>query len=186
MDCPQPDKEKPLPQETALVAVSDLSPLDRISGYSHLQRVTAWIFWFVTNSCATWELQIKDHLSAKELTDAEMLWVKSTQLVEFLHEISTLKARKELTANSKILKLQPFLDQRGLLRVGGRLNLSNQKFSFRSLIILSCKRKLMRFLVENEHLKPLHAGPTLVAVSLAQKYHIMGSCRIISLSLVVA
>ena len=53
---------------------------------------------------------MKDDLSAKEVTDTEMIWVKTTQLAEFSHEISTLKPGKELTSNSKILKLQPFLD----------------------------------------------------------------------------
>ena len=42
---------------------------------------------------------MKDHLSVKELTDAKMFWVKSTQLAEFSHEISMLKAGKELAAN---------------------------------------------------------------------------------------
>ena len=70
---------------------------------------------------------MKDHLSVKELTDAEMFWVKSTRLAEFSHEIYTLKAGKKLTANPKILKLQALLDQRGLL-VGDRLNLSNWEF----------------------------------------------------------
>ena len=37
----------------------------------------------------------------------------------------------------------------------------------------------MRILVEKEHLRLLHAGPTLVASALAQKFHIMGNCRII-------
>ena len=105
VDCPQPDKEKLLPPEITLVAVSDFSLLDQISTYSHLQRVMAWILWFVTNSCISQELRKKDHLSAKELTDAEMFWVKTTQLAEFSHEISPLKAGKELTTNSKILML---------------------------------------------------------------------------------
>ena len=42
----------------------------------------------------------------EELTDAEKFWVKSTQLVEFSHSISTLKAGKEIATNSKIMKLQ--------------------------------------------------------------------------------
>ena len=58
-----------------------------------------------------------------------MFWVKTTQLAKFSHELFTLKAGKELTANSKTLMLRPFLDQRGLLRVGGRLNLTNQEFA---------------------------------------------------------
>ena len=41
---------------------------------------------------------MKDHLSAKELTDVEMIWVKGTQLAEFSQDISTLKAGKELAA----------------------------------------------------------------------------------------
>ena len=50
---------------------------------------------------------MKDHLSAKELhvIDAKMFWVKFTQLAEFSHEISTLKAGKELANNLKVLKL---------------------------------------------------------------------------------
>ena len=37
----------------------------------------------------------------------------------------------------------------------------------------------MRLLVEKEHLRLLHACATLVAASLAQWFHIMGSCMII-------
>ena len=58
---------------------------------------------------------MKDRLSARELTEAEMFLVKFTQLVDFSNEISTLKAGKELAANWKILKLQLFLDHCGLL-----------------------------------------------------------------------
>ena len=98
--------------------------------------------WFVTNTRVSRELRMKDHLSAKELTDTEMFCVKTTQLAEFSHEISTLKAGKELTTNSKILILRPFLDQRGLLQVGGRLNLSNQEFAIQNLDYLSWKREI--------------------------------------------
>ena len=42
---------------------------------------------------------MKDHLSAKELTDVEMFRVKGTQLVKLSYEISILKAGKELAAN---------------------------------------------------------------------------------------
>ena len=58
---------------------------------------------------------MKDHQSAKELIDAEMFWVKCTEPTELSHEISTLKAGKELAANSNIVKLQPFLHRRRLL-----------------------------------------------------------------------
>ena len=75
--------------------------------------------------------------------------------------------------------LRPFLDQYGFLRVGGRLNLSSQEISIQNPIILAGKQKLTELLIEKEHLGLLHAGPTLMAASLSQKFHIMGSRRII-------
>ena len=82
-DCPRPDEEKPSSSEIALVAISDFSLLDRISSYSRLQQVTAWVLWFVTNTRVSRELRKKDYLSPNEFTDVEMFWVKSTQLVDF-------------------------------------------------------------------------------------------------------
>ena len=111
------------------------------------------------------------------VTDAEVFWVNSTQLAEFSHEISTLKGGKELATDSKILMLRPFLDQRGLLRVGGRLNLSNWELAIQNLIILPGKERYTRLLVEEEHLRLLHAHPMLVVPSFSQKFHITGSCN---------
>ena len=102
-----------------------------------------------------------------------------TQLAKFSHMIFTLKAGKELAPNAKILMLQLFLDQHGLHRVGGRLNISNGEFAIQNSIILPRKERFTRLLIEKKHLRLLHAGPTLVAASPAQKVHITGSRRII-------
>ena len=97
---------------------------------------------------------MNDHLIAKELTYAEMFWVKGTQLTEFSYEISTLKVGKDLAANLKILKLKLFLDQHGLL-------------TSQNLIILPGKQRHSRFLAEKEHMRLFHGGHTLMAASLA-------------------
>ena len=102
-----------------------------------------------------------------------------TQVAKISCEISTLIAEKELTANSKILMLRPFLDQRGLLQVGSRLNLSNREFVLQNPIIPPGKQKITKLLIEKEQLRLLHAGPTIVATFLSQKFHIMGCRRII-------
>ena len=102
-----------------------------------------------------------------------------TQLAEFSREISTLNARKELTTNSNILKVQSFPDRRGLLWVGARLNLWNSKFAKRNPIILPGKQRYTRLLVEKKHLRLVHAGSMLVPASLTRKFHITASRRII-------
>ena len=70
-------------------------------------------------------------------------------------------------------------DQCCLLWVEGRLNLSNQEFMIWNLIILPGKEKFTRLLIEKEHLRLLYADPTLMVASLTQRFHIMGSHKII-------
>lgn len=46
------------------------------------------------------------------------------QTESFEHELKCLQKSKPLPNNSKILKLDPFLDTEGILRVGGRIQLA--------------------------------------------------------------
>ena len=77
------------------------------------------------------------------------------------------------------MPLHPFIDQRGLLRVGGRIGLSQQPYERCHLLIVSGKHLLTKLIIRGEHLRLLHAGPTLGAASLAGRFHIQGARRII-------
>ena len=63
----------------------------------------------------------------KELVSAESVWIATAQQQTFAEEIITLKAGKEL--GNILLPLRPFLDQDGLLRLGGRLGLSELPYT---------------------------------------------------------
>ena len=93
--------------------------------------------------------------------------------------ITMLEAGKPLPHSNKLLPYHPTLDKNGILRLGGRIDLASLPFSRRHPIILPGDHHLTRILVKAEHVRLLHAGPTLVSASLARKFCIIKGRRII-------
>ena len=59
-------------------------------------------------------------LTRAELFAAEGLWISFTQRAVFLEEIRDIQMGKEVSGRP-LLALHPFIDDNGLMRVGGRL-----------------------------------------------------------------
>ena len=97
-------------------------PHDCFSSFSKLIRVTAWIIHFVFNcwahckgtSCSS------NCLSIAELQRAEQYWILFIQKKIFHKEIKSLKSGKHVLSSSPLKLLNPFINNQGLLRVGGR------------------------------------------------------------------
>ena len=52
---------------------------------------------------------------------ARLYWIKQAQFSHFAEEIESLKRGQDIPRHSKLLPLNPQLDERGVLRVHGRL-----------------------------------------------------------------
>ena len=116
---------------------STKTELLELKNYSHLNRVlhvTAWIRRFIHN--AKGKQKHTGALTAEEISEAELYWIQVTQSKSFFHEISQLKKGQEISVQSKIQPLSPFLDDKGILRVGGRLQMTNWKFEHKHPCIL--------------------------------------------------
>ena len=116
-------------------------------------------------------------LSVGELHKAECYWLQLVQRSHF-GEMQALREQSSLESFSPLLSLSPLIDSSGLLRVGGRQQLS-KSYDSQHPIILHGKHPLTRLIIRTEHVRLLHAGPTLLAASLACRYHIIGGRRII-------
>ena len=149
----------------------------RTSSFSHLKRVTAWVLRFVL-ACRR-KQQATSHLTVEELASAERYWLSMMQQEKFSREIRELKSEKAVASTSPLLTLRPFLDSQGLLRVGGRRQLSKVSPSQIHPVILHKKHPLTKLIVRAEHIRLLHAGPTLVMSSLHQRYHVIGGRQLI-------
>lgn len=94
-------------------------------------------------------------------------------------EIQALKKERELPKSSSLLPLRPFLNEFGILRVGGRECHSNLPYASRHPIIPSANHNLTRLTLYSEHVRLLHAGPSLLTASIGCRFHILGCGRII-------
>ena len=111
-----------------------------------------------------------------ELVSAENYWICLSQLISFPEEVQMLKLNLEIHKSGCLALFHPFLDTMGVLRIGGRTG--NSKISYINLhpIILNGNHVLTRLIIRAEHLRLLHAGPTLLTAELCRRFYII-SCR---------
>jgi len=112
-------------------------------------------------------------LTVTELENAEMVWCKAVQNEIYPKELKFLKSNKNIAKSSPIYMLSPKLDDKGLIRVSGRLSKSthlseNTKYP----IILPCTHEYTRLLINHVHLKFGHNEMETVANELRQKFWI--------------
>ena len=63
----------------------------------------------------------KGPLSVEELMSAEEFWIKKAQAQAYCDDLTQLAAGKEVHCSSDLRSLYPYTDEKGILRVGGRL-----------------------------------------------------------------
>lgn len=150
----------------------NLDLFERYSSLTKLQRVTAYCLRYIQN------LRLKRNkldrqigpLSTDELNNALRILIRISQHREFSADIEHISKHKQLSSKSTILKLTPFLDEHNILRVGGRLRYSDFDINKKHPILLPKGHPLTRLIAKKEHIRLLHAGPTLLLSSLRDKY----------------
>jgi hypothetical protein len=94
------------------------------------------------------------------------------QQISYAQEMKYLMEQQEVAATSSLKTLQQFIDQKGLLRVGGRLKQPKLLYQAMHQMILPPNHHFTRLVVSAEHTTLLHAGPQLLIASLREKYWI--------------
>ena len=82
------------------------------------------------------------------------------QQEHFLKDIKLLSEKKQLSKDSRIAHLAPFLDENGLLRVGGRINAAVNQLPAMEInpIILPKGSHITTLILRNFHEKTKHQG----------------------------
>ncbi|GBM66234.1 hypothetical protein AVEN_27917-1 [Araneus ventricosus] len=100
-------------------------------------RILSFLFRFISN-CRNPESKRKGSLTSEELSVAEHFLIKQCQFEVFSAEVTGMTG-DNISNKSKILNLSPFLDNKGVMRVGGRLENSQLPYSGKHPIILPSK-----------------------------------------------
>lgn len=122
------------------------------------------------HNCRFKQQRYKGHFSSAEIERATHFIVKSVQSYSFAQEIKDLRAGKGVNKKSSIANLDPFLDNKQILRVGGRLRNTNLPYSHKHPILLSNSHYITELLVNYSHIKQLHAGAQATLSALRQSY----------------
>lgn len=173
-----PSEPADLPESKviSLAAVIDNEPHPllilslRISTWAKLLRAIVYIYRFINKLPRS---QSK-YITTEDLNFAEVTIIKALQMQYFTDEIKKLTAGKQ--SSSAINKLMPFLDNDGLIRVGGRLRHTDLTYDQQHPILLPRKHHVIELLVTHYHHKYCHTGPVALMSILRQKYWIL-SCR---------
>ncbi|XP_049871359.1 uncharacterized protein LOC126370525 isoform X1 [Pectinophora gossypiella] len=154
----------------------NLNFLDKFSNLHKMQRVLAYILRFCKNARTNLDRVQCNYLTSKELEKSLLLIVKYEQerhMKDLIHNVSNNKPLSECNLQS----LHPFVDDNGMLRVGGRLEKSSLPYSQKHPLILPKGSRLIELIIRSEHIKNLHAGPRLLLSSINQKFWIVNALR---------
>ena len=124
-------------------------------------------------------------LNAKELDtqiiNTEQFIIRTVQQVWYKQEIQCIRQQTALPKDSSIISLNPYIDQDGLLRVGGRLRRANLDVMEKHPLIIPGKTHISRLLVQKCHEDVEHQGRHLTEGEIRnQGYWITGAKRLIS------
>ncbi|XP_054260682.1 uncharacterized protein LOC128985314 [Macrosteles quadrilineatus] len=149
--------------------------LEKFSCFRKLVNVTAYVLRFI--HYLRGNARLAGQLSYKEISSAKMNLFKLIQISSFKDDITALK--KGTQCSLRLARLSPFIDDNGLVRVGGRLKHSNLTQDAKYPILLPKSHNVVKLLVMHYHLKYLHAGPQLLQSILTQEVWILSARSVI-------
>ncbi|GBN79082.1 hypothetical protein AVEN_110597-1 [Araneus ventricosus] len=125
------------------------------NNYSKLIRVISFLFKFA-NISRNPKSRPDGPLTTMELQRAKLFIIKYFQKIAFQDNVKLLLRGKQPAG--KIKNLNPFLDDNGILRVGGRIQKSSVNFVKKHPIILPDKSNFTKIVILYSHLKNMHIG----------------------------
>lgn len=148
--------------------------LNRYSDLNRLLRITAVCRRIIDRFRRKNNSFLTLPLTPQELENAKFYWVKVVQQHHFQPEIRTLSQGLPLQKSNPLLKLTPFMDSEGLLRIGGRLKSSQLPASAKHPLILPKESTLTKLIIADAHLRTMHGGTQLTLSFIRNTYWIIG------------
>lgn len=146
------------------------------SSLTQIKRVIAWILRFISK-LRNKSQQCADYLITIELNNSTDHLIQCIQRHEFAQEYKSLQQKKIVFSKSRIYKLSPYLDEKGIIRVGGRLKKSNLPSNMKNPAIIPYSGRFTHLIIDEAHLTTLHGGARLTLSYLRQRYWIISGNR---------
>ena len=143
---------------------------NRCSSLYQLKRIFGWMLRFKYN-CQ--KQHLRGNLTVSQIEESFQILLRIAQSTQFPSEIHFLASGKPLLRTSSILKLTPFLDQSGLLRVGGRLKQAEMSPGRKHPVLLASRHALTKLIIRHYHLMLGHAPPERTLHEIRSRFWIL-------------
>ena len=122
-------------QATSTVATENkIAQLFDSRRYSTFNRIINFIAY-----CMSFKRKQRDTLKTDEIHQAEQILFRFVQTESFPNVSKSIANSKEISKTLNIVKLSPFVEEDGIIRVKGRLKHSNLAYNAKHPILLTAK-----------------------------------------------
>lgn len=139
-------------------------------------RIIAWIQCFVLK-CRKLPVEF-GVLTCAELTTSLDITVKCAQQCYFRSMHRELKQKLPVSLR-QLAQLSPYIDHKGVIRVGGRLNYAHISENRKQPILLSKSSHLSLLIARHWHVFSCHSGPRLMTSLIGKQFWILSIRRVI-------
>ncbi|XP_044779744.1 uncharacterized protein LOC123327397 [Drosophila simulans] len=148
--------------------------IHKFSTWTRLIRVSSYCHRFI-HTLRSHHRNSAPFLTSEELLDAQRRLIRHVQQKSFAREYAQLENRRQLNAKSHLIRFSPFLDDYGVMRVGGRIEQSTLNYNAKHPILIPKDTPLAGLLVRHFHVSYLHTGVDATFTNLRQQYWILGA-----------
>ncbi|KAJ8723413.1 hypothetical protein PYW08_003325 [Mythimna loreyi] len=148
----------------------DVTFWNRFSTLQRMIRVVAYCRRFLR---VNRQGMTSKHLTKQELDEALEICIKKSQEEGFANELEKLR-KNEICEKGSLKSLNIFLDSKGIIRVGGRLEMAQLNYNRIHPILIPKESFLTNLLIAEAHMKTMHGGPQIMLTYLRAKYWILG------------
>ncbi|XP_076397902.1 uncharacterized protein LOC143266157 [Megachile rotundata] len=146
--------------------------ISRYSSVDKLCRITCWCLRFGNRNRQNCLPRLTTDIGVDELLNARLTLIRCIENIEFSEERALLDQSASIS-RGPLSRLNPFLDERGILRVGGRLKHSLLDFNEKHPIILPKRGHFTTLIIREAHSRTLHGGVQLTLGFLRERYWIL-------------
>ncbi|XP_075157800.1 uncharacterized protein LOC142231065 [Haematobia irritans] len=143
----------------------------KFSKLSTLLRIASLCIRFCYN-CKNSQSKATGNLGSGIINTTLIRLVTISQKIDFPMEIRELISKNNLKS-TPLMKLLPFIDDCGIIRVGGRLQQGSLPYDMKHPMLLSKSNPLSRLIIEDAHEKTLHGGLALTMSYVCRRFWIL-------------
>lgn len=109
-----------------------------------------------------------------ELDKILELCIKYYQNLVYGKEVEELKTQGRVKKRSSLITLSPFIDKKGMIRVGGRSQNASIAEMTKHPVIIPSNQLVTKLLINEAHIRTLHGGIQLMMAYIRSRYWVIG------------